>query len=168
LIDLHLYEINDAIAELLNRDLIDPETGEILDEDGFNALDELVLSRDVKIENTALFIKGLEADVKAMKEEEAALAKRRVAKEKKASWLKSYIELELLRGGLLSFETPKCKIGFRESKFVYIPDASKLAAKYKIKKVTSDPDKRMIKELIEQGVKVRGAELKTRRSLNIK
>ena len=52
---MKLYEINEQIESLLSREIIDPETGEILDVNGFDQLKELELARDVKIENTGRF-----------------------------------------------------------------------------------------------------------------
>ena len=63
---MNIYEIEQAIT-----DLVDPETGEITD---FEALDALSMARDEKIENVALWTKNLNAEAKAIREEEKALA----------------------------------------------------------------------------------------------
>ncbi len=63
-----LYEIDKAIT-----DLADPETGEITD---FEALDNLQMARDQKIENIACYYKNLVSDAEAIKAEEEALAER--------------------------------------------------------------------------------------------
>ena len=165
---MNLYQINEEIERLLEEDPVDMETGEIHDEAGYMALRDLLIDKDVKIENTALYIKNLTVEINAIKAEEDALKARRIQKENKAKWLKSYLSDALLSDGLKTFETPRCKLSFRKSNFVDIPDPSKLPLKYQIKKVTTDPDRRLIKELLDSGAKVRGAAMGTRQSLQIK
>ena len=60
-----IYEIDNRIAEL-----VDPETGELLD---YEAFAELAMEREAKIENMALWYKDLTAEAKAIREEERAL-----------------------------------------------------------------------------------------------
>ena len=56
----NLYEINKAILECL-----DPETGEIIDD----RISELLMEKEQKLENIALWIKNLQADVQMFKSE---------------------------------------------------------------------------------------------------
>jgi ssDNA-binding Zn-finger/Zn-ribbon topoisomerase 1 len=72
---MNLYEIAAAITAL-----VDPETGELLDFDAFDALN---LERERKIENIGCWIKDLSAEAAAIKAEEDALKKRREALESK-------------------------------------------------------------------------------------
>ena len=60
-----IYEIDSRIAELL-----DPDTGELLDYEAFAALQ---MEREAKIENMALWYKDLSAEAKAIRDEEKAL-----------------------------------------------------------------------------------------------
>jgi hypothetical protein len=64
---MNLYQIN---AEIEN--CIDTETGEILD---IEALNNLTLEKDTKIENLACWYKNLMADVEALKAEKMLLLK---------------------------------------------------------------------------------------------
>ena len=77
---MNLYKINYEIESILSQ----------VDENGKMAFDELeVLAvEQTKIENTALYIKHLVADAKAIREEELALAERRRKKENKVDKLK--------------------------------------------------------------------------------
>ena len=84
-----LYEIDKAIT-----DLADPETGEITD---FEALDNLQMARDQKIENIACYYKNLVSDAEAIKAEKEALAERQKVAENKAARLKEYL-LRATRG----------------------------------------------------------------------
>ena len=69
-----LYEIDNEIRAFLDKmlDAVDEETGEIIDIDPAE-LEQLNEAREQKIENIALYIKNLEADAKAIKEEEKNL-----------------------------------------------------------------------------------------------
>ena len=98
-----LYEIDKAIT-----DLADPETGEITD---FEALDNLQMARDQKIENIACYYKNLVSDAEAIKAEKEALAAR----------LKEYLSYAL-HGE--KFSTPKCAVTFRKTTSVNVDNPS--------------------------------------------
>jgi hypothetical protein len=165
LTEMTLYEITEAIEAL-----IDPETGELLDYDAFEALE---IERKEKIEGTALFVKSLEADAAAIRAEEKALAERRQSKEKKAERLREYLTQALDTRSV--FETPRVHISFRGSASVSIFDADKL---YTWAQAQPDPDryftpqepkpnKTEIKKAISDGT-VPGAEIITKDNIQIK
>ena len=74
-----LYEIEEQILNC-----VDLETGEIIDEE---ALANLSMERDTKVENIALWIKNLLAEAKMVKEEKDNLANRQKVCENKAESL---------------------------------------------------------------------------------
>ena len=155
---MNIYEIEQAIM-----DLVDPETGEITD---FDALDALSMARDEKIENVALWTKNLNAEAKAIREEEKALAERRGAAEAKADSLQRYLD-RMLDGN--KFSTPKVAISYRKSKAVEIADEEAFikAGAYL---VPQDPkiDKKAISEALKNGTVIAGAELVERNNIQIK
>ena len=106
-----LYEIDSAITSL-----VDDETGEISDEEAF---DQLQMARDAKIENIGLYLKDLQAEAKAIKDEEAALAARRKSAEAKVERLKNLLDYAL-RGA--KFSTPRLKVSYRKSQTVEVSD----------------------------------------------
>ena len=108
-----LYEIDKMIT-----DLADPETGEITD---FEALDNLQMARDQKIENIACYYKNLVSDAEAIKAEKDALTERQKAAENKAARLKEYLSYAL-RGE--KFSTPKCAVTFRKTTSVNVDNPS--------------------------------------------
>ena len=113
---LNIYEINQAIL-----DLVDPETGEILD---YEAFDQLQMEREAKLEGVACWIKNLVAEGAALRAEEVNLAERRRAVERKAERLKKYLG-EALGGE--KFQTAKCAVSFRKTTRVEITDARSVA-----------------------------------------
>ena len=155
---MNIYEIEQAILNL-----VDPETGEIAD---FEALDALSMARDEKIENVALWTKNLNAEAKAIREEEKALAERRRAAETKADSLQRYLDRTLVGE---RFTTTKVAISYRKSKAVEIADEEAFikAGAYL---VPQDPkiDKKAISEALKNGTVIAGAELVERNNIQIK
>ena len=161
-----LYEIDQAVLTVLEDGLVfDPDSGEILwDEENFA---ELEIHRTDKMENVALYIKGLESDASAIKAEEKALAERRSIKEKKAERLRDYLTRSMEAFGDTKLETPRVALSFRKSEAVDIWDADELPPIY-WKQAAPTPDKAAIKKAIKSGEEVSGASLVERRNLQIK
>ena len=107
---MNLYEINSAILELL-----DEETGEIANAESF---ENLMMAREEKIENIALYIKNLESNAEQIKAEEKSLKSRRESAENKAENLRAYLATAL--GDGQKFETPRVKLSWRKSESVKI------------------------------------------------
>ena len=157
---MNIYEIEQSIMAL-----VDPETGEIAD---FEALDNLTMARDEKIENVAMWIKNLVAEGKAIREEEKNLAERRRTSENKSESLQKYLE-QILCGD--KFSTPKVAISYRKSTAVNIADEeSFLKTADAIYAVPQAPkiDKTAIKEALKSGAVIVGAELVERNNIQIK
>lgn len=152
---MKLYEINEAIL-----DCVDPETGEADAE----KLDELMLMRDEKLENLALWVKDLKAEADAIKAEEKALAERRQAKERKAESIKAYLE-KVLAGQ--KFETSRAVCSFRKSQKVEITNLDKIPDDY-LRYSAPTADKAAIKAAIKDGISIEGAELVDSVTMSIK
>jgi hypothetical protein len=159
-----LWEIDKALLEC-----IDTDTGEILD---FERLDELQLARETKLENIALYIKNLQADAEAIREEEKALAERRKAKENRAASLKEYLS-KALDGN--AFETARVGLSFRRSQNVNIEDEFSVveyleknnvddALTYSLPKIS----KTIVGQLLKAGTEIPGAVLQENNNLQIK
>ena len=142
-------------------DCVDLETGEIID---IEKLDQLQMDRDVKIENTALFIKNLLSDADQIREEEKKLADRRRVCENKANRLKEYLS------GYLAgekFKAPRVAISYRKSESVNVSDIGKIPDDY-LKYKDPEPDKTKIKSALKAGVSIPGVELIENRNIQIK
>ena len=114
---MSLYQIDQAILNL-----VDDETGEIMD---WAAFDALQMERETKLENVACWYKNLVAEAAAIRQEEINLAERRRVLERKSERLKGYLT-EALGGE--KFQTAKCAVSFRKTTKVEIGDACKVAA----------------------------------------
>ena len=150
-----LYEIDTQISEC-----IDGETGEVIDVD---KLSGLVMERDTKLENVALWIKNLDATSKAIKEERDVLKTRQEQTEHKADLLREWLS-KALDGEKM--ETPKVKVSYRKSTTVEVDD--RLPKKWCSKKIVYTPDKSAIKFAIQGGKKITGAKIVERQNIQIK
>lgn len=152
-----LYEIN---QEILN--CVDLETGEIIDEQAFEALQ---MERNEKLENIALWVKNLTSEAEALKAEEKAFYDRRKAAEKKAESLKRYLAQQL-KGQ--KFTTTRTSVSFRKSSSVEVLDIDKLPTEYRKEVHTFVADKTEISKALKAGQEVDGAVLVQSINLQIK
>lgn len=158
---MSIYEIDDAITSL-----VDMETGEIEDEKRF---DELQMERSKKIENTGCYYKNLIAEAKAMKEEEANLARRRKAVENKAERIKNLL-VYALNG--YKFESPKVRCSYRKAKSVQVDGSfvewAQMHAADLLTFKEPTPNRTAIKAALEDGREIEHAEIVTNESLQVK
>lgn len=155
----NLFEID---REML--DMIDPETGEVLD---FEAFAALAMERDTKIENIAVWVKSLVAEAEAIEAEEAALAARRKAKKNKAKRLKGYLDA-FLDGK--KWESSRAKISFRKSTKVEVGEEFMDWAKDAMPELLvykAEVSKTAIKEALEAGADVQHVAVVESRSIQV-
>jgi hypothetical protein len=153
-----LYEIDKRII-----DLIDDETGEIIDSN-LNTFDELMMEKNNKIENVALWIKNLRADAEAYKAEAQAFVDRKKAAERKIESLTRLLEITL-RGR--KFKTERVQIGYRKSDSVQIDKDAKLPDEY-LRFREPEPDKAALKKALKDGVEIKGARLEEKLNMQVK
>ena len=146
--NMKLYEINEAIERGF---IFDEETGEVIDTD--EAMNELKMAREEKIEQMLLYHKNLRAEAEALKTEEKMFTARRRVAENRAEGVKNYV-LGILHGE--KFKTAKVEVTSRKSKRVEIVDESLLPEIFK--SYETKIDKAGIKAAMKDG-DVPGAEL---------
>lgn len=159
-----LYEIDRRIMEL-----VDPETGEIMDGAAF---DQLQMDREDKLENIACFIKSTAAEAAAIRAEEVALAARRKVLEKREERLRKLLSDAL---GGEKFQTAKCSVTFRMTSRVEVTEPALAVAwaernnygglvNYKAPEIS----KRDLGDLLRNGVQIPGAALVEGLSMGVK
>jgi hypothetical protein len=153
-----MYEIDEDIQAILDN--ADPETGEI----NLDVLETLQKEKEEKIEGVLLGYKNAKAEAEMLKKIEADYAARRKAAEKRAEGLKVYLS-ENLKGE--KFKTPMVSAYWKETEFTDIKDASLIPVEF-IKQKEPEFMLTEIKKAIKEGVKVPGAEIGHRSSLQIK
>lgn len=177
----NLYEI-DYQLQMLEDYMVDVETGEILDEDSFNAkFDEIQMALNEKIENSMCFYKNLQADIEAFKTEEKNIAQRRKVKENLAERIKNridnYIRMKYTNeDGVVDtddlnkfkMETPRMKLSYRKSDSVDVYDIDSLPKEYIKEKVEVSADKTALKKDIKSGKAINGAKIVTNLNMQVK
>src|SRR5690606_21482992 len=152
-----LYEINKQLL-----DCVDADTGEITDTARF---DELQMEYEEKIENIALWIKTLNADAEAYKNEKNAFAEREKKARNKAESLKQYLT-DTLNGR--KFTTLSVDINWRKSTSVEVIDQEAIPEQYLRTVTTVTPDKTEIAKALKAGEEIEGATLVERNNIQIK
>lgn len=153
---MNLYEIDSAIMNC-----VDMETGEIID---MEALEDLQMERNQKIEGIGCWIKNLLADAKALKEEKDNLAARQKAAENKAASLKEFLS-SYLNGE--KFKTAKVAISYRKSDSVVVAENAILPEEF-LKYAEPTPDKVGLKAALKSGKEISGVTLVTSQNIQIK
>lgn len=172
---MKLYEINSALESILSNYLyfgdamVDAETGEVLEDEAaalvIKELNDLQLAKSEKLENIACWIKGMDADITAMKTEEKNLSARRKALENKRERVFNWL-YESLDGEKIT--SPRVKVSYRKTASVDVFNMADLPDEYRRVKITEEADKTAIKEAIKAGDEVPGATLVERLSMSIK
>ena len=163
---MKLYEIKAELEELVEKALIDEETGEILDIDGLNRLDELEMAFDEKVGNLACLIKNKKAEAEAIKAEKMMLEKRQKVTEHEVDRLKDYLA-KMLNGK--KFKDSRCSISYRRSERVDFADNFNFdTLPDYMKKVTIEPKKTEIKEFLKAGGEIEGVRIEENTSMTIK
>lgn len=155
-----LYELSEQTAmllEMFEADEIDEQTFKDTVE-GMGAIE--------KVENCCKILSQLNGEASIYKSEIERLEKAKKTIENNAKWLKSQIYNFYLANGSQKIKAGTFTVSARKSEFVDIPDDTKLPKKYL--KITVSPDKTAIKNAIKNGLKVRGATISTRESVQIK
>lgn len=153
---MKLFEINEEL-----ENLIDYETGEVLD---IEAFENLKMERQDKLQNIALLYKNCKSDIAQLKEQEKEFADRRKRCEKTMEWAKATLEREL-NGEKLEDEKKRFTTYYHPSESAKT-NMDILDDKWK--KVEVKPMTAEIKKALKNGEVIDGAWLETKQSLVIK
>lgn len=160
---MNLYEINAELEAAFNA-VIDPETGEILDESMAEQFEQLQVDRETKINNTACLIKNLKAEAAALKAEKDAFAARQKTAERKAEALTKYLA-KFLNGE--KFKSTEVSISWRKSESLEVTDLLQIPDEYLTYKMP-EANKTAIKAAIKAGTEVPGVQIVQNMNMSIK
>ncbi len=160
---MKLYEISDAIRAALDHIDVDPETGEILNADNLHAVEA---EASEKIEATALYLRELDAEAKAAKDEADRMIARVKSMQKRSDYLKSMLLDALHATGKV--KTARVTVSIRQSQVVEIAEGANLPEAYTTVKTTVSPNKVAIKQALLDGVEVPGCHIEERESVQIR
>lgn len=160
---MKLYEISDAIRQALDHIELDEETGEILSADALHAVEA---EASKKIEATALYLRELDAEAKAAKEEADRMLARVKSMQKRSDYLKAMLLDALHATGKV--KTGRVTVSIRTTKAVEIAEGADLPEAYTTVKTTVSPNKVAIKQALLDGVEVPGCHIEERESVQIR
>lgn len=160
---MKLYEISDAIRAALDHIDVDPETGEILNADNLHAVEA---EASDKVEATALYLRELDAEAKAAKEEADRMLARVKSMQKRSDYLKAMLLDALHATGKV--KTGRVTVSIRTTQAVEVSEGANLPEAYTTVKTTVTPNKVAIKQALLDGVEVPGCSLEARESVSIR
>lgn len=159
----NLYEIN---RELEN--LIDYETGEILDPE---KLEELELEKDEYIENIALLAKNKAAEITMIERELIILRSKKKAAENTLNWAKATLKTEL-GGKKVKDPAGRFSIYYRDSESLKISNFDEIPQKFKREFTREEKEaivnKNNIKLALKHGEQIPGVYLEENTNLCIR
>ena len=160
---MKLYEIPTKIRAALDGIDCDPETGEILSADALHAVEAEAAE---KIEATALYLRELDAEAKAAKDEADRMIARVKSMQKRSDYLKAMLLEALHATGKV--KTGRVTVSIRTTQAVAVDEGTNLPEAYTTVKTTVSPNKVAIKQALLDGVEVPGCELIERESVSIR
>lgn len=145
------------------------ESGEIDSDTLKDTLDSIDGELELKAIDLIKYSRELELMAHAVRSEEVRLRERREALLSRADQLKSYVKESMENLGKKKIESDLFTLSLRKSSGkVVINDESLIPECYRRVKMTTAPDKTLIKQALEDGVEVEGAELIKEHTLQIK
>lgn len=160
---MKLYEISDAIRAALDHIDVDPETGEILNADNLHAVEA---EASDKVEATALYLRELDAEAKAAKDEADRMIARVKSMQKRSDYIKSMLLEALHATGKV--KTARVTVSIRTTQAVEVSEGADLPEAFQTVKTTVSPNKIAIKQALLDGVEVPGCSLEARESVSIR
>lgn len=164
---MNLYDLKENYKNL--EAVLETAEDENLKEMLIAALNEVEDSISAKAENVVYYIKNLESDVAAIKEEEKRLSEKRKSVEKKVNNLKEYLfnftkgaDGGKIKGNIFTVSIKKNPAS------VVVDDLTAIPAELIRIKTIAEADKTEIKKILKNGEEVPGARLEQKESLNIK
>ena len=147
-----------------------------LQEAWFDTLDGIEQEFEDKAENVAAYIKSLKAEADDLKEEEAALNRRRKVKENQIDRLKDYLLHSMMTINRTKIDTPKAKLSIRNNaESVRFDDENEFITRCELAGADDflrykkpEIDKTEVKAALKRGEQIDGARLIRTQSLIIK
>ena len=168
---MKLYEISDELRTLdeLMYQLVDDETGEILEADKLEELENEIKEKLVnKASGIIKVIKNYDAEIKALKDEEKRLSNLRKSKEKRKDYLKAYVSFQMQGMGTNKIETELGNLALRRSEKIIVTDEQLIPEDYKEYVETCKVNKSEIKKALKVGKEIKGVVVEENFNLNIK
>jgi hypothetical protein len=166
---MKLYEIANDYLALMQA----IENDEIPEEAIADTLEAIVAEIEDKADNIACLLKNIDADIVAIKAEEAKLEERRKVKEKSAERIKQYLSDVLQSAAIDKVETARNRITFRKSESVELDEGAFVAWAMEncndlLTYSAPKANKTEIKKALKGGQAIEGAKLVVNQNIQIK
>lgn len=159
---MNLFQMNENIEALKNRDDLDPEA--IAD-----TLEALELSRDEKLDGVAAWIENLDSDVDFIAKKKRELDAAKKDKEDKRERLMAFMTRALDDAGVKELRTDHHLLKPRNyAARVVVTDAGALPVEFMKEETTYKPKKAEIGKALKAGRQIAGAHLEPNRKTVIK
>lgn len=162
---MRLYEIVEELESLLmleSGNFVNEATGEILTKE---AVDELEMAKEEKIENCLLFAKNMNAEAEMIDAEIKKLEARKKTCKNKADWCKAYVQ-NVLNGE--KFKTARVAVSYsKRTKLEFTGDIYKVPENF-LRYKEPELNKTAITEALKAGQEVYGCQLVPSVSMTIK
>ena len=162
---MRLFEIVDGVQNLLELSV---DADGVISEEGLAALSALEMDLSEKLVNTALYLKGVEAERDAVAKAAKELADRAKIHTRQADRLRKYLADNMERVGHEGLSDPRVKLSWRTSTAVVCDEDARFFLPVELLAVKTSPDKKAIGDLLKAGTEVEGCRLETRKNLQIK
>lgn len=167
---MKLFDLAPAFAEaseIIDQMTIDGCTQDELDE-AMRIVEQITSDLNTKALNIASWVRNLDAEAKAIKEAEDAMAKRRKAATAKADRLRAYLLMGLKMAGVDKLQFPHFVIAVKQNpESVRIADGARLPDEF-LRHVDPEPNKVAIKAALKDGRQIPGCILERSEKLEIK
>lgn len=157
-----LYELTESMRNFELQ--IDEETGEITNSED---LETLSIEYNEKIKNCVRYYKNMKAEAEALKAEKLKLANRQKSAERKAEWIKAYIDLNLDGKPFKPEDDATINVSYRKSVTVECNNVFDVPDEY-LKYKEPELDKAKVKKAINAGETVKGCSLVEHQNIQIK
>lgn len=153
---MKLYELTNQYHNALTA-LDDPDLPPEAVQDTLEGLQGEITEKG---KNVAAYFQNLEADVEAMKAAEQRIAQRRKTAESRVRQMKEYLLHNMQECGISEISCPEftVKLGKCPAS-VEIVDKDELPKQYIVTKTETAPDKKALKEALQNGDDINGARL---------
>lgn len=158
---MNLFEINDAIKQVVDKDDIDPQTLK-------DTLESLAITRDEKLDGLAGLIERDTADIDFLTNKIKKLTEQKRRFESQKENLQKYMTEVIDDAGLKQVKTEHFILkprNYRQKTIV--SDESKLPEEYRVIKETASIDKRKLYDDLIDGKNIPGAHLEPNRKTTI-
>lgn len=165
---MRIFTDKESLLERILTDCIDPETGEFNEEEYAARVSALEMKQAESVEEFALSLQELVADIAALKAKEDELARRRKVLENALTRGKSFLASSVMQAYGKKFQTTAVTVTVRETSSVAVQDIDMIPKEFLREKVTISADKTAIGNAIKNGVVVPGAAIEKALSPTIK